>query len=102
MVERWESMATMCPTGISIESDANSLPSIKVCYNAYILPKVTGYADNMMVDGIAYRIKHATILAIGIEPDGKIQGLHSIGNYATIRKRSKRATVEHEAVIGGL
>ena len=44
-----------------------------------------GYADNMMVDGIAYRIKHATILAIGIEPDGKIQGLHSIGNYATMQ-----------------
>ena len=54
-----------------------------------------GYADNMCADGIANRLNPATMLAIGIEPDCKIQGLHSVRKYAAIWKRSKRATVEH-------
>ena len=50
-----------------------------------LLPKVTGYADKIRADGIAYRVNPATILAIGIEPDGKIQGLHSVRKYATMQ-----------------
>ena len=48
-------------------------------------PKVTGYADNIRVDGIAYRVNPATIPAIGIEPGSKYQGLQGIGNYATMQ-----------------
>ena len=48
-------------------------------------PKVTGYADKMRADGIAYRVNPAIMLAIDKAPDGKIQGLQSIGNYARMQ-----------------
>ncbi len=55
-----------------------------------LLPKVTGYADNICADGIAYRVNPATIPAIGIEPDSKIQGLHRSTKYCATMQNMLR------------
>ena len=58
----------------------------------------------MRADGIAYRINPAIMLAIDKAPDGKIQGLHSLGNYATMqtlqRHKAKASKVKPLQLTG--